>query len=169
MYGVVFTLATMDDDTENWIRYRDERTQHPIQDEPVRRIGVNFGAIGDRYVEEENLLWTHHPDAATDSDYPAMVNVAYRGAMTNIYRHSAQMDVTGNDRPRNWVAASYVKGMSGLTVNLASTLVATKVTAPPVADGVLDEACWTSGTRVELGSADPLQHRRGVRDVAIRR
>ncbi len=144
-----FTVAPMDGE-ENWFKYQSVRTSNPVEELPVRRIGVNFGAPGDRF--DEGLLWTHHPYAgrygrnshifdATPEALP-LVPVSYRGPVQSVYHHSAQMEQSAGDSGHTWVAASCVKGMTGLTVHLAQPAVAKRTAVAPKIDGNLDDECW---------------------------
>jgi outer membrane protein assembly factor BamB/PKD repeat protein len=148
-------LAPMDDQ-ETWIAYQTARTSRAVEDVPIRQIGVNFGAPGDR-LAEDGILWTHHPFAgrygrwsynrAASLEAPPLVPVSYRGQVGSMYRHSAQMKKTGQ-RYRGWVAASYVKGMSAIEIPLAQAAVALRVAAAPKIDGRLDDACWDGRKRL---------------------
>ena len=159
-------------DEEFWVAYQTTRSGREVEDRPIRRVGVNFGAPGDRLVKEEGLLWTHHPFAGmfgqVSYSKPAvpealpLVPVSYRGHVESIYHHSAQMDRHG-ERHRDWVAASYVRGMTGITLHLAQPAVALRAAGAPKIDGRLDEACW-DGSRIlhivpPTPSLDPLRTR----------
>lgn len=96
------------------------------------------------------VLWTHHPFAgrwgavsyngeATTECLP-LVPVSYRGKVASIYHHSAQMEKTGSGS-HAWVAASYVKGMTEITIPLAQPAVALKTAAAPKVDGNLTDEC----------------------------
>jgi alpha-tubulin suppressor-like RCC1 family protein len=112
----------------------------PFASTPIRRIGVNFGAVGDRYVPEESMLWTHHPfngwrnlgiwhRAPVVFEAPPLVHVTYRGTWKAVYHHSAQMEKTGA-RYRGWVSASQVTGMDGMTIPLVTDMGVTLPTKP---------------------------------------
>jgi len=135
--NTAFTLVSTEDD-ENWIYYRGSPSALPFASKPIRRIGVNFGAVGDRYVPEESMLWTHHPFSRwrdigvwargpATFEAPPLVNVTYRGTWKAVYHHSAQMEKTGT-RYRGWVSASQVTGMDGMTIPLVTDM---GVTLPP--------------------------------------
>lgn len=153
--GIV--LAPMDDEEDRWSAYQTVRTSRPVEDVPIRQVGINFGARADRYVEEDGILWTHHPhawgygrisytQAATPEAMP-LVPVSYRGDAISVYRHSAQMEKTG-PRFRGWVAASCVKGMTGIEIPLLQPAVALRAAAPPKIDGNLADACWDGRKRL---------------------
>jgi outer membrane protein assembly factor BamB len=136
---------------ENWVAYQSLRTSRPVEDLPIRRIGINFGAPGDRYLPEEGLLWTHHPHAgrygrfsynanATPEAMP-LVPVSYQGRVVSVYHHSAQMKLT-NEQALGWVAASYVKNMTEIEIPLAQPAVARLASSTPIVDGKLDDPCW---------------------------
>ncbi|HOX07058.1 MAG TPA: PKD domain-containing protein [Planctomycetota bacterium] len=144
------------DGEENWVAYQRERSVVPVEELPVRRVGVNFGAPGDR-LAEDGVLWTHHPYAGRygrcSYNYESMpealplVPVTYRGPARSVYHHSAQMERNGA-RDRAWVAASQVVGMSGLTVHLAQPAVAGRAKSAPKVDGDLGDDCWQGARRL---------------------
>jgi alpha-tubulin suppressor-like RCC1 family protein len=129
--NTAFTLVSTEDD-ENWIYYRATPSALSFASTPIRRIGVNFGAVGDRYVPEESMLWTHHPfngwrdigvwaRSAVTFEAPPLVHVTYRGTWKAVYHHSAQMEKT-SPRYRGWVSASQVTGMDGMTIPLVTDM-----------------------------------------------
>jgi outer membrane protein assembly factor BamB len=77
---------------------------------PVRRIGVNLGAPGDRRAED-GTLWVEHPSVGGKS-YAAPL--ALDGKVEYFRRHSSR--ISGEGYP--WVAASGVKGLESLTLTL---------------------------------------------------
>jgi outer membrane protein assembly factor BamB/PKD repeat protein len=142
---------------ENWINYQTVRSSNAIEETPIQKIGINFGGRGDRFIEEENLLWSHHPysgrygrisynGAAKISALP-MVPVSYGGKVVSVYHHSASMN-RENERYRGWVAASYVKGMREMTIPLMQPVVALKTETPPKIDGDITDACWDGQRKV---------------------
>jgi outer membrane protein assembly factor BamB len=76
---------------------------------PVRRVGINLGAPGDRRAAD-GTLWLEYPAVGGVSP---PVPVAVAGKPDWFRRHSSL--VSG---PMNWVAASGVKGASSITVTL---------------------------------------------------
>jgi outer membrane protein assembly factor BamB len=144
---------------ESWMAYQSVRTSRAVDELPIRQIGVNFGAPGDRYVREEGTLWTHHPYAGLQGRHShspdarpeilPMVPVSYRGNAVSVYRHSASME-RNSQRDRNWVAASYVKGMTEIAVPLAQPAVALRAAVAPVMDGKLNDACWDGRQRLVI-------------------
>ena len=80
----------------------------------VRRIGINFGAPGDRQ-DESGTLWVDYPNRGGDSpEVPIMVtadNPRY------FRRHSSLLKGDGV----NWVAGSGVEGASSVTLTLSAT------------------------------------------------
>jgi hypothetical protein len=78
---------------------------------PVKRIGVNFGAPGDRRAED-GTLWIEHPSVGGKSP---TAPVALDGSgVTYFRRHSSR--ISGDGIP--WVSASGVKGITSLTLML---------------------------------------------------
>jgi hypothetical protein len=162
-------LTPMDDE-ETWVCYQTVRTSNPFEEMPIKQIGVNFGALGDRYVPEEGILWTHHPyvgrcggvsyNPEATTEVPPLVPVSYRGKVASVYRHSAQMEKTG-PRYRGWVAASCVKGMTEITVPLAQPAVALRTASAPKVDGNLNDGCWDGKQRLAFVAKSLLAPRSG--------
>jgi outer membrane protein assembly factor BamB len=79
----------------------------------VKRLGLNFGAVGDRRAED-GTLWMEMPSVGGVSP---VVNVTMKPTHVDLYRrHSASFG-----GPFNWVAASGVKGAEEITVHLGKT------------------------------------------------
>ncbi len=78
---------------------------------PVKRIGVNFGAPGDRRAED-GTLWVEHPSVGGKS--PAAPVALDGSGVTYFRRHSSR--ISGDGIP--WVSASGVKGITSLTLML---------------------------------------------------
>jgi outer membrane protein assembly factor BamB len=77
---------------------------------PIRRLGINLGAPGDRRAND-GTLWLEHPSVAGASP---VLDIKTMPATPDYFRrHSSQ--VSG---PLNWVAASGVKGLTSLRVVL---------------------------------------------------
>jgi len=151
-----FGFVSSDDPCEEyWVNYQLGRSVKETPETPVRKIGVNFGAPGDMYVPEEQMLWTHHPTFGRGADWTMvdalpLLPVRYRGSnVKSVYHHTSQMAQTPGPY-RGWVASSCVSGMSGMTIPLASPLVAYRTTTPPALDGVLNDSCWTNQVGVEM-------------------
>jgi len=76
----------------------------------VKRVGINFGAPGDR-LSETGTLWLDHPNVGGSSPN---VMVALGGRETNFFRfHSSQ--VAGGDAPA-WVVASGVRNVETVMI-----------------------------------------------------
>jgi len=151
-----FALMPMEAE-ENWMVYQTVRTSDPVEEIPVRKVGINFGALGDRFEPEHGLLWTHHPysgrygrcsynQAATISTLP-LLPVSYTGNTRSVYRHSAIMKSSGA-HARGWVAASQVTGMEEIAIALAQPVVAARFAAAPELDGALNEPAWKNARRI---------------------
>jgi outer membrane protein assembly factor BamB len=78
---------------------------------PIKRIGVNFGAPGDRRAED-GTLWVEHPSVGGKS--PAAPVALDGSGVTYFRRHSSR--ISGDGIP--WVSASGVKGITSLTLML---------------------------------------------------
>ena len=78
----------------------------------IRRVGINFGAPGDR-LAEDGVLWLDYPSVGGPSPE---VPVSVHGQTLRYFRrHSSRVD--GSGLP--WVAASGVSGCERLTIGLA--------------------------------------------------
>ncbi|HLY08725.1 MAG TPA: malectin domain-containing carbohydrate-binding protein, partial [Planctomycetota bacterium] len=77
---------------------------------PIQRLGINFGAPGDRRAED-GTLWIEHPSVGGKSPTAPVV---LEGAVDYVRKHSSRL--SGEGLP--WVAASAVKGLSTLTLTL---------------------------------------------------
>jgi hypothetical protein len=110
---------------------------------PIRRVGVNFGAPGDRK-SEEGTLWLEYPSVGGSSPtidvHVAGKNVRY------VRRHSARVE-----GPMNWVAASGVVGLDTFTLMVG-----------PVKS---DERSYT--VRLYFSEPDNLEPGQRVFDVAL--
>ena len=114
-------------------------------DNPVNRVGINFGAPGDRR-DPNGLLWLEHPAVAGES--PALaINVSDDG--NYFHHHATTMD--GHDLP--WVLASGVKGVSEITIGLK------QAKGSQLAEGISidhddDDAEEDEKGKVDLASSD---------------
>ncbi|NQV28792.1 MAG: PQQ-binding-like beta-propeller repeat protein [Rhodopirellula sp.] len=79
-------------------------------DKPVHRLGINFGAPGDRR-DPNGLLWLEYPVVAGESP-PLAINVDSGGKY--FHRHGSTMN--GHDLP--WVLASGVEGATEIQIGL---------------------------------------------------
>lgn len=144
---------------ENWADFSAERSRRLIETQPVRRLGVNFGAPGDR-MDNTGTLWLHRPKRASSTpmfeilingmdsrrvdDGGGVVGSLVAGT-TNYYHHATRIQ---GGAEKSWVAASGILGATNITVGLTpEAVVATALSVQPVVDGVLTDACWNSGSR----------------------
>jgi len=81
-------------------------------DGPIKRVGINLGAPGDR-VAADGTLWLEHPRAGSPSPYVPVTVVPEPPEW--FCRHSSRIE--GGDYP--WVAASGAKGVTDVTIELA--------------------------------------------------
>jgi len=144
-FGVV---STQDPTDECWQYYSNGTSRKNVQDSPLQRIGINFGAPGDRYEPARQMVWTHFPNGGKRSESTPLVPVTYTGTATARY-HSASMLAASNP-PRGFVSPSSIQGMTGITVPVARPLVLKRAATPPTIDGTLTDACWANATRINL-------------------
>ncbi len=79
--------------------------------EPVQRVGINFGAPGDRR-GENGTLWLEYPHAGGPSPE---LDVALKGGAGRPLRFHASCIQGGNPK---WVAASALSDLTGVTITL---------------------------------------------------
>jgi hypothetical protein len=90
---------------------------------PVLRLGLNFGAPGDRR-DESGTLWLDCPSVGGPSpDVPVVLEPSLPGKTKNVFagrtfRHNAATIVEGSPA---WVAASGLLGVTGIRITLAET------------------------------------------------
>jgi outer membrane protein assembly factor BamB len=89
----------------------------------IRRLGVNFGAPGDR-TDARGTLWTEYPRARDPS--AAFAIRAEGSAVKPIRRHTLQME--GPAGEPLWVAATAVEGAETISVDLAGSAAPTTAT-----------------------------------------
>jgi hypothetical protein len=96
-------------DVEEWCF-----TYYPPPDRPtpINRLGINFGAPGDRRAEN-GTLWLDFPNVGGPSpDVPVHVE----GSPTQLFRyHMSHLERNGEDVPR-WIGASGIEGARVVTV-----------------------------------------------------
>ena len=80
----------------------------------VRRIGINFGAPGDRQ-DDSGTLWIDYPSKGGSS--PAIPLTVTADSPRYFRRHSSLLQGDG----LNWVAGSGVEGATSITLTLRST------------------------------------------------
>ena len=91
----------MPDSFEQWSAWGDVAEEAPIE-----RMGLNFGAPGDR-VSRDGTLWLDCPSVGGPS--PRVPVSLTPEKPTFFYRHALWMD---RDDPMSWIAASGVEGGS---------------------------------------------------------
>ena len=101
------SLVAMPETHEQWSSWGDA----PVESESIVRIGLNFGAPGDR-MTREGTLWLDYPSVGGPSP---QINVVTKPANPAFhYRHSNWMK-GGDSWP--WIAASAVEGLEALTLH----------------------------------------------------
>jgi outer membrane protein assembly factor BamB len=93
-----------------------------VEGDRIQRVGINFGAPGDRRAED-GTLWLEYPSSGGDS--PGL-NIAVAGSQTSYFsRHASQ--VSGGGLP--WVTASGIRDCE--TITITPEIIRSKVTKPP--------------------------------------
>ncbi len=95
---------------ESWTSFGSLPLKYPIQ-----RVGINFGAPGDRRAED-GTLWLDYPSVGGPSP-EVDVTVEPKESVEWYRFHSSLIRTKGTE----WVAASGAKGVSSLTLQLDST------------------------------------------------
>ena len=115
----------------------------PAPGGPVKRVGINFGAPGDR-LAEGGTLWLEMPVVGGPSP---PVSVALPSSMVAFREHPSARK--GRWR---WVTASGVRGGGTISVGLTptSSVVARPCPKRPFLDGKLDDPCWKDARPVPL-------------------
>jgi outer membrane protein assembly factor BamB len=111
------------------------------EESTVNRIGINFGAPGDRR-DPNGLLWLEYPVVAGESP-PLAIDVGSNGKFFR--RHGSTME--GHDLP--WVLASGVAGASEIKISLKSS----------------QGSQLNSGIAIEHGSDDAEENEKGQVDL----
>ena len=101
------SLVAMPESFEQWSAWGADE----IQPGSIQRIGLNFGAPGDR-MTREGTLWLDYPSVGGPSPKIRVTTVPEKP--TDRYRHSLWMQ-GGDAWP--WVAASCLEGLQQLTLN----------------------------------------------------
>jgi len=87
----------------------------PESPQPIKRIGINFGAAGNR-LDQEGTLWLEYPSVGGPSpDIPILVE----GEQPKLFRYHASR--VENAKPKNqrvlsWVGASGIEGIKTITI-----------------------------------------------------
>lgn len=126
----------------------------------VRRVGINFGAPGDR-MADNGTLWINHP---ADAGGSPQVGVDVAGDLRWFRTHSTR--VASGDPA--WVAASGVEGVQIVRIQVAPSLEQARQTAIRVASAN-DDAEESADGQVDLGSSDlELTEESSVQTIGIR-
>ncbi len=96
-------------DVETWTSFGSQTPK-----EPVRRVGLNLGAPGDRKADD-GTLWLEYPSVGGSSPTVAVTITPEKPDWFR--RHSSQIGGTG----LNWVAASGAKGLTSMTIKLGTS------------------------------------------------
>lgn len=114
-------------------------------DQSISRLGINFGAPGDRR-DPDGLLWLEYPVVAGESP-PLPINVDGEGKF--FHRHGSAMD--GHDLP--WILASGVTGATEIQIGLGKSD-GSRLNAGIAINHASDDAEEDEKGRIDLGSSD---------------
>ncbi|MBA4387615.1 MAG: hypothetical protein C0404_06510 [Verrucomicrobia bacterium] len=115
---------------ENFGAYSFHRLAETIEEVPIMRLGVNFGAPNE-HMNTNGMLWMRENGVYLTPYEPATAK--------RYYHHSVRM--VSSEGPK-WVAASGLKGATKIRIPVAWTPVAQWVNNAPAIDGNLSDACW---------------------------
>ncbi|MBA4388218.1 MAG: hypothetical protein C0404_09570, partial [Verrucomicrobia bacterium] len=125
-----------DDDAENFCQYGYFLQGAAVQDDPIRKLGVNFGALSE-HKGTDGRLWIHQPRySVTDWYYTVPITP------TNAHwynHHSVRMK--SSEGPK-WVTASGLRGAAKIRIPVAWPVTARWNAAAPAVDGDLSDPCW---------------------------
>ena len=148
------------DDLESWTFH-----QFPLysgEPSPIRRLGLNLGAPGDRS-DKRGLLWLDYPSIGGPSPDP---DVKVEGE-AEYHRRDSRFVEAGSESPR-WIHASYVEGLRSMTVRLVPEIPAEKRLEYPVMASE-DDAEENDSQAVNLKSGDlELTKDRSEQTVGVR-
>jgi hypothetical protein len=116
-----FALFHLPDDDPNSVGVESWSFDHvraPAEPAAVKRVGINFGAPGNR-LAEDGTLWLEVPSVGGPSpDIP----VSIRAVQPRLFREHMSSVVVDSDAKRagglSWVSASGVEGVTGITVRI---------------------------------------------------
>jgi outer membrane protein assembly factor BamB/chitodextrinase len=121
-----------------------DRSRRVIEEEPIRKVGFNFGTIGDRM--ENGVLWLHRPLRLGDT--PIVPVTLEPSSSVQTFTHANSWIRSGE---KSWVTSSGVKGAEQIKINLGYPSVVTLSCAtPPTIDGNLNDACWNGQSELVL-------------------
>ncbi len=99
------SLVAMPESHEQWSSWGDRE----IKPSTIQRIGINFGAPGDR-IARSGTLWLDYPSVGGPSP---QVNIEVTGDTHFRYQHSVWIE---GDDPYPWVSASQVEGLEDFKI-----------------------------------------------------
>jgi outer membrane protein assembly factor BamB len=129
-----------------------ERSRRVIEAEPLRKVGVNFGSLGERM--NNGVLWVHRPVKMNLS--PVIPVEIFPEASVKSYSHDNEW--VNDSMNMNWVTSSGITGAQNIRVNLGYPgLVGLSTGVAPSIDGNLTDACWNGASTLTLyGSTYPV-------------
>ncbi|MBA4389152.1 MAG: hypothetical protein C0404_14360, partial [Verrucomicrobia bacterium] len=148
LYGISQAMGLYHrEDVENWMsRSRmGDRTGASVEEQPLRKVGINFGAPASR-LADDHVLWLDVP-RHQPGESPVVATFLTPAEPEAYYNHSGWI---GGDSGRKWVVASGVKNMTRAEIQLSHAVVALPAGAAPVVDGNLADACWDGQSEVQL-------------------
>jgi outer membrane protein assembly factor BamB len=133
--------------TENWAIWGGERNQRVIEDVPVVRVGLNFGAPGDR-MAPDGTLWMECPRKIGPKPIIPVTFNPTNPPRVEYHFSGSRIKWDAGEKP--WVSSSAIGGVSNITVWLAYGGVALKTEEPVTVDGELTDPCWDGRAGIQL-------------------
>ncbi len=141
---------------------------------PVRRVGINFGAPGDRRANNRTL-WLDFPSVGGPSpDIPVEVQSSKVNKPRYYRYHASRVEADADAGELNWVAASGIEGLTQVTLTLSkynlweATPSATDCTLPvAVRDASHNQKAPKYTVRLHFAEVEDMEPGRRVFDILL--
>lgn len=114
-YQTSCALAHMPE-VEQWSCNKNLGEQFAMSGGRIRKLGVNFGAVGDR-VDDDGVLWLEYPlgEEAAGYNYSVPVDINVAGNAEYFRHHSLRFMAEDG---REWIASSGIKGAATIEIDM---------------------------------------------------
>ncbi|MBA4388584.1 MAG: hypothetical protein C0404_11420, partial [Verrucomicrobia bacterium] len=134
---------------ENWCNYAFHRLAETIEETPIMRLGVNFGAPAE-HMNTNGMLWVRDNGNEFYNGNGIYSTPYEPGTAQRYYHHSMRM--LSSEGPK-WVASSGLRGALKIRIPVAYTPVAQWANSSPAIDGNLSDSCWGGANPTLLNRA----------------
>lgn len=131
-------------DVENWAFWGTGPSRTLVDEKPLKRVGLNFGAPGDWHAPG-GTLWLEYPWQESRQGNSPNMPLLITGNAGRQYHHSSRM----KQSVEKLVEASNMTGASNITLAVSQPAVALDGTCMSV-DGLLDDSCWDGRRQIML-------------------